>query len=71
MLNCQNATRLMSEVQERELGMKERMSLKVHVMMCSGCRNFGQQMQTLRQAMRAYASGADERSDKTDKTEQD
>lgn len=63
MLNCRDATRLMSEAQERELGMKERMSLKMHVMMCSGCRNFGQQMHTLRQAMRSYANGDDERND--------
>lgn len=67
MLNCHDATRLMSEAQERELGLKERVSLKMHVMMCSGCRNFGQQMHTLRQTMRAYANGEDERTDKSDK----
>jgi hypothetical protein len=42
------------------------MSLKMHVMMCSGCRNFGRQMHTLRQVARAYAKGEDERTGKTD-----
>lgn len=66
MLNCQNVTRLYSESQERTLTLQERMSLKVHVMMCSGCRNFGKQMLTLRHIARAYVKGADERTGKTD-----
>lgn len=66
MLNCQQVTRLLSESQERTLTLRERMSLKVHVMMCSGCRNFGNQMLTLRQFARAYASGQDDRVDKND-----
>lgn len=67
MPNCHDATRLMSEAQERDLAFKERLSLKIHVMICSGCRNFGEQMHTLRLAMRAYANGDDERANKTDK----
>lgn len=67
MLNCKDVTRLYSESQERELSLQERMSLKMHVMMCSGCRNFGQQMVILRQTARAYAKGADERAEKKDK----
>ena len=55
MLNCQNVTRLLSESQERTLTLHERMSLKMHVMMCSGCRNFGRQMLTLRQVAHTYA----------------
>ena len=66
MLNCQQITRLLSESQERALTLQERLSLKMHGMMCSGCRNFGQQMLTLRQVVRAYAKGQDERVDKMD-----
>lgn len=62
MLNCKNVTRLYSESQERTLSLSERMSLKLHVLMCSGCRSFGQQMPILRQVVRAYAKGAKERS---------
>ena len=65
MLNCREATRLLSESQERSLALKERMSLKMHVMMCSGCRNFGTQMDTLRKMARAFARGEDARADKS------
>jgi len=65
MLNCKEATRLLSESQEHPLSLQDRMSLKMHVMMCSGCRNFGKQMHTLRHVARAYAKKADERTDKT------
>ncbi|HRD89012.1 MAG TPA: zf-HC2 domain-containing protein [Accumulibacter sp.] len=66
MLNCREVTRLLSESQERTLGLSERMSLKVHVLICSGCRNFGKQMDALRQITRAYVKGANERHDKPD-----
>jgi predicted anti-sigma-YlaC factor YlaD len=66
MLNCMNVTRLYSESQERPLTLKERMSMQVHVMMCSPCRNFGNQMTTLRQLARAYAKTADEPASKAD-----
>ncbi|MCR8921876.1 zf-HC2 domain-containing protein [Dasania sp. GY-MA-18] len=57
MMNCQQVTRLLSDAQERELSLKERTALKVHTMMCSGCRNFGQQMGTLREIARKYVNG--------------
>ncbi len=60
MMNCKQATRLISDSQERELGIGERIVLKVHTSMCSGCHNFGQHMHTLRQAMRSFAEGANE-----------
>ncbi len=55
MLNCQRATRLLSDAQERNLTFTERMNLQMHTVMCSGCRNFERQMQTLRRITRAYA----------------
>ncbi|HLA34828.1 MAG TPA: zf-HC2 domain-containing protein [Rhodocyclaceae bacterium] len=62
MLNCRDATCLLSESQERTLSLKERLSLKMHVMMCSGCRNFSDHMHKLHQIMHAYAKGEDVRS---------
>lgn len=59
MLNCHNATRLMSESQERQLSFTERMSLRLHLSMCSGCRNFKDQMGALRQMARRFARGKD------------
>ncbi|MFA7556083.1 MAG: zf-HC2 domain-containing protein [Spongiibacteraceae bacterium] len=57
MINCQQVTRLFSDAQERPLSLKERTSLKVHIMMCSGCRNFGKQMNILRQLTHEYVKG--------------
>ena len=49
MLNCKQAAVLMSQGMDKELGMRQKMSLQMHLMMCSGCRNFRAQMEFLRQ----------------------
>jgi hypothetical protein len=64
MLNCHEATKLMSESQERPLALTEKAPLKLHTMMCAGCRNFGEQMKALRVMTRAYAKGGNEREEK-------
>ncbi len=56
MLSCREATRLMSEAQERSLSWRERVALMFHAMMCSGCRNARKQFLLLRQAIRRYVS---------------
>ena len=48
MLSCEQATRLLSEGQDRKLTFPEKMNLKVHTAMCSGCREFGRQLGSLR-----------------------
>ncbi len=60
MMNCQQATRLLSEAMDREVSLQERAVLKLHVMMCSGCRNFGKQMGTLRGIATTYAKDSAE-----------
>lgn len=55
MLNCDNATQLMSEAQDRALTRSERIALMVHKSMCSGCRNFDRQLPQLRAAARRFA----------------
>lgn len=64
MMNCQHATRLISEAQDRQLSVVEKVRLKFHTMMCSGCRNFSLQVPFLSTAMKAYARGMDEVCDK-------
>jgi Putative zinc-finger len=54
MLTCKEATELMSQEQDRRLGFFERLGLRFHVAMCSGCRNYGRQMDFLRRACRAH-----------------
>jgi hypothetical protein len=54
-LSCTQATRLMSEGQERALSTSERTLLRMHTWICSGCRNFGGQLGFIRQAMKGFA----------------
>lgn len=54
MLSCKQATELMSQEQDRPLDFKERLGLRFHVAMCSGCRNFRKQMAFLHEACARY-----------------
>jgi predicted anti-sigma-YlaC factor YlaD len=55
MLSCREVTRLVSDSQERPLALQERLSLRMHLAVCSACRNFEEQMATIRAAMRRLA----------------
>ena len=50
MLSCKESTYLMSAGQDRPLGLRERLALKFHLLMCRGCANYQQQMDFIRQA---------------------
>ncbi|MCH2220098.1 MAG: zf-HC2 domain-containing protein [Dechloromonas sp.] len=54
MLTCKDATRLMSEAQDRPLSVGEKLQLEVHLAMCRGCSNFREQMNFLRLACRRF-----------------
>jgi predicted anti-sigma-YlaC factor YlaD len=51
MLSCKQATRLVSQGLDRELGFTERVQLRVHLAICAGCTNFSKQVALLRHAM--------------------
>ena len=57
MKNCREITRLFSERLERPLGLGERMHLKFHSMMCTGCKNFGEHMLNMRDMTQQFAKG--------------
>ena len=57
MLSCKEVTELCSAAMERPLRLGEQVSLRVHLMMCSGCTNYRRQVKTLRKVMQAYADG--------------
>ena len=57
MLSCKDVTHKLSEAQDRELSLSERLQLEMHLAMCHGCRNFKKQMSFLRMACRRYLSG--------------
>ena len=59
MKNCKDITRLFSERMERPLSASERIQLKLHCMMCTGCKNFGDHMLDIRQMARQFAKGSD------------
>ena len=59
MLNCRQATQLMSESQDRPLATGEKLALKLHTLMCKGCRNFEQQLPVIRLIARRYADRPD------------
>jgi predicted nucleic acid-binding Zn ribbon protein len=62
-MNCDRATRLMSESQDRPLTPTERTTLRMHTWICEGCRNFKGQVGFIRQAMKSFAQRqGDERS---------
>jgi predicted anti-sigma-YlaC factor YlaD len=60
-LSCREATRLLSDAQERELDTGDRARLRIHLAICQACRNVEQQFDLLRHAMRRL--GKDERSE--------
>lgn len=54
MKSCREIHRLVIEGQDRKLGLAERFSLRVHLMICAACRRFDAQMDLLRQALRRF-----------------
>ena len=52
MLTCKHTSRLISEGQERQLNLKERINLRLHVWMCNNCRRFEKQIVTMRKIMK-------------------
>lgn len=57
MLSCREVTEVCSAEMERPLKLGEQVSLRTHLMMCTGCTNYRKQMKALRLVMRAYADG--------------
>ena len=51
-ISCKEATRLISQAQDRELSLGERASLQFHLAICRGCRAVNAQFEFLRRAVR-------------------
>lgn len=54
-ISCKESTRLVSQGLDRELAFGERVALRVHLVICLGCRRAGAQMRFLRRAVRELA----------------
>jgi hypothetical protein len=59
MFCCKKAARLLSESFDRKLSLWERVSLRVHVVICRFCRCFHQDMQRFDDALRKYSQEID------------
>ncbi len=54
MLNCKEASELASISIDRKLTLSERLSLKIHLLLCANCTNFYGQISLLHKAARAF-----------------
>ena len=57
MLNCKEVTEVCSAELDRPLRLGEQVSLRTHLLMCTGCTEYRRQLRTLREVMKAYADG--------------
>jgi hypothetical protein len=58
-LTCREATRLLLEDQDHELPAAERLTLQVHVGICSACQRFVSQVNLMRRAMSTWRKHAE------------
>tara|TARA_R110001606_G_scaffold384335_1_gene547136 strand:+ start:361 stop:552 length:192 start_codon:yes stop_codon:yes gene_type:complete len=54
MIKCKQATQMLSEKLDRPLSAKEKINLAMHTAMCGPCRQFGKQMETIRELSKSY-----------------
>jgi predicted anti-sigma-YlaC factor YlaD len=52
MLNCKDASHLISQRLDRPLGRRERWGLRMHLLMCRYCRRFSRQLGLIHLALR-------------------
>jgi predicted anti-sigma-YlaC factor YlaD len=60
---CKEVHRLTSESMDRELTMVERTRVRLHLLVCNACRNFTDQMDLIRKAMRRIVTDSDKDGD--------
>jgi len=49
--NCRKASRLQSEALDRPLPFRQRLGLRIHLLLCQWCRRYGKQISFLRRAV--------------------
>lgn len=64
MRSCRDITALVSQGLDKQLSLSERLSIGVHVMMCSRCRNFQSQSKFIHEAGHRYTEQLQNRADK-------
>lgn len=56
MLMCKDLTRIASDYIDDELNARQNLSVKVHLMMCKGCRTFIDNLKTSTELMKHHSS---------------
>ena len=56
MLSCKEATRLLSQAEDRALTYSERIKLRLHLAACVACTRFSRQLVFMREAVSRYRS---------------
>ncbi|HSV16857.1 MAG TPA: zf-HC2 domain-containing protein [Casimicrobiaceae bacterium] len=54
MISCQEASRLLSQRQDRQLRFWERLRLRAHLGLCDICTRFAKQLDFMREALHRY-----------------
>ena len=63
MHSCRDISILVSQGLDKKLSWRERFTVRMHLMMCTRCRNFQKQTQFIRKAARHYTDDLQSRFD--------
>lgn len=61
MRSCREISALVSRGLDKPLNWRERLEIRLHVAMCSSCRNFQRQTQFIRKAARRFGTDLEHR----------
>ena len=53
-ISCKDASRLISQLQDGNIPLAERLRIRLHLLLCDACARFEQQVRFLRAALRSY-----------------
>ncbi len=60
MLNCKQASQLISQSLDKKLSLRERFGLKMHLFICKYCKRFSQQIQKLHVTIHSISKQTEE-----------
>jgi hypothetical protein len=60
MLDCKQASQIISQSLDRPLTMRERFALKLHLLICKYCKQFSQQLHTLRVTIKQMTASVED-----------
>lgn len=60
MLSCKQASELVSQSLDRSLTMRERMSVRLHLLICAACARFSRQLAFIQTTIEKFVSGIEQ-----------